>query len=243
MAAKKKWFQIIAPDMFRNKPVGETFAFDGNQLIGRKIEVSLVTLMKEYSRFYVKMIFQIDRVEEDKAYTRLVGHDVMRERIYRMVQRRTRRVDVVQDVKTKDNFDMRIKTMIILNRRVNTSIKHTARAKAFDLVEKISQKYTMEELMQFIIRGELQKTLKKECSKIYPVSQAEIRKTEIRPQKEVKEAKKSEPAKDTVKKEPPKNETKKEPVEKEAPETEPPKTEVKAPKKEPVKKEAPIANS
>jgi len=92
LAEKKKWYQIVAPKMFDEKPLAETLAAEPEQLIGRTIEVSLMNLTKDYSRFYMKMLFQVERVEGDIAYTKFVGHDVMRDRIYRMVQRRVRRV-------------------------------------------------------------------------------------------------------------------------------------------------------
>ena len=88
LAIKKQWYEIVAPKMFGEKVVGETLAVEPKQLIGRKIETNLVELSKDFSKFYVKLHFQINNVEGNKAYTKLVGHDVMRERIYRMVKRR-----------------------------------------------------------------------------------------------------------------------------------------------------------
>lgn len=181
LAEKKKWYEVLAPKMFDEKPVAETLAAEPEQLIGRIIEVSLLNLMKDYSRFYVKLIFQIDRVEGDKAYTKFVGHDVMRDRIYKMVQRRVRRVDAIQDVTTKDGINVRVKTVVTLSRRVNTALKHAARKVAHDYVIHVAELVPFEDFMKMIIRGDLQKAIKKECSHIYPVAEVEIRKTELLP--------------------------------------------------------------
>jgi len=180
MALKKNWYEIIAPKMFGEHPVGETLSVDAKQLVGRKINVSLIELGPEYNKFYIKLQFQIEKVEGTKAFTKFVGHDVMSERIYRMVQRRTRRVDCIQEITTKDNVKLRVKTVVILSRRVGTSIKSSARQKAKEVVSKICSEKTLEEIVMMIISDEIQKNIYDECRKVYPVSGVEVRKTEVR---------------------------------------------------------------
>jgi small subunit ribosomal protein S3Ae len=179
LAEKKKWYEVLAPKMFDEKPVAETLAAEPEQLIGRKFEISLMNLSKDYSRFFVKLIFQIERVEGEKAYTKFAGHDVMRDRIYRMVQRRVRRVDVIQDVTTKDGTNVRVKTVLTMSRRVNTSLKHEARRIAYNYMIHVAEKLGFDDFMKIIIKGDLQKAIRKECSHIYPVTEVEIRKTEL----------------------------------------------------------------
>jgi len=183
MAIKKQWYEIISPKMFGEKPVGETLAVDAKSLIGRKVSVSLMEMSRNYSQFYIKIEMQVERVEGSKAFTRFVGHDIMRERVYRMVQRHGRRVDVIQDVTTKDGVQLRVKTVFMLIRRVGTSMKNAARSFTKEYVDNISKEKTFEELMDMIIRGDLQVQLRKQCSKVYPVGIVEIRKTEIKAQK------------------------------------------------------------
>ena len=113
----------------------------------------------------------------------------MRERIYRMVQRRVRRVDVVQDVKTKDGLKIRIKTVFVLIRRVGTSIKSATRQKAKEIIEAEPKDKTFEDIVRSIISGELQQLVKKECSKVSTVGNIEIRKSEIIPEKKKETAK------------------------------------------------------
>jgi len=179
MPVKKQWYEIIAPKMFGEKVLDETLAVEPKHLIGRKIYVNLADFTNDYSKFYVKLIFQIDRVEGTKAYTKFVGHDTMRERVYRLVQRRGRRVDCVQDVRTKDGVNLRVKTIFMLIRRVGTSMKKDARKKTYEIVENAAKENTFEELMKLILGAGLQQKIRKECSKIYPTGSVEIRKTEL----------------------------------------------------------------
>ncbi len=179
MALKKQWYEIIAPKMFEEKLVGETLAVEPKHLIGRILQISLIELVRDYSKFYIKLNLQVDRVEGNKAYTKLVGHDVMRERVYRLVQHHGRRVDVIQDLTTKDGVKVRVKTVFVLLKRVGTSMKDATRKAAKSRIEELVPKMTFEELMRSIISGELANEARKTASKAYPVASIEIRKTEV----------------------------------------------------------------
>ncbi len=179
MAVKKTWYEVIAPKMFGEVVVGQTPAFEPKNLIGRNIKVNLTELGNEYSKFYMKMVFKIDNVDGTKAHTKFVGHDVTSERIYRMVQRRTRRVDCITDVTTSDGQKIRLKVIAILVRRVGTSTKDLARAKIKGTMEKFVSGITLEALVQSILNDEFQKIIREETKKIYPVGAVEVRKSEL----------------------------------------------------------------
>lgn len=185
MAVKKSWYEIVAPEMFGSSVIGETLAADSRQLVGRMMEVSLIDISRNYSKFFVKVRLQIDRVDGSKAHTKLVGHDVLRERVYRMVQRHGRRVDSIQDVTTKDGVKVRIKTVFMIIKRVGESTKRAARKLAREMIDEAASKSTFEELINAIIAGDLQHDIKKQCSKIYPIGSIEIRRTELVAEKKV----------------------------------------------------------
>jgi small subunit ribosomal protein S3Ae len=180
MPVKKQWYEIIAPKMFGERVVGDTLAVDPKHLIGRKITVNLTDIVNDYNKFYVKLIFQIERVEGTKAYTKFTGHDIMRERVYRLVQRRGRRVDCIQDVRTKDGVKMRVKTVFMLIRRVGTSMKRDARKMAHAIIEETAKESNFEDFMKMILEAQLQQKIRKSCSKLYPTGNVEIRKTEVK---------------------------------------------------------------
>ena len=179
MAVKKQWYEIIAPKMFGAPVIAETLAADPKQLVGRTLYVSLPEISEDFAKFYVKLKLQVDAIEGTKANTKLVGHDVMRERIYRMVQRYIRRVDCIQDVTTKDGVKLRVKTLLILIKRVGTSRKDAVRVMCKKYVAEVASETDCEDLMFMIIKGELQQMVRRHCSKAYPVGNIEIRKTEV----------------------------------------------------------------
>jgi len=179
MALKKTWYEIVAPKMFDEAVIGHTLASDPKQLKNRKIKISLADINRSYSKFYMKMHFQIHDVKGTKALSKFTGHNCTTERMYRMVQRRTRRVDAVQKCTTKDDVKIRIKSILILVKRTSTSTKDSVRTKMKDVVENYVKQKSLEELMKDIINDELQKKIRSECKKIYPVGAVEIRSSEV----------------------------------------------------------------
>ena len=100
-----------------------------------------------------------------------------------MVHRYMRRVDCVEDVVTKDNNNVRVKIIFILLKRVNTSVKDSTRRKTRELLSKIAAENTFSDFINMILKDELQNTIRKEVSKIYPVGNLEIRKSELMEEK------------------------------------------------------------
>ena len=63
MVLKKQWYEILSPKMFGEKVIGETPAVDSKQLVNRTVEVNLMNLINDYSKFYVKIHLQVEKVE------------------------------------------------------------------------------------------------------------------------------------------------------------------------------------
>ena len=143
------------------------------------MEVSLMEVTKDYSKFYVKLKLKVEKIDGAKAYTKFVGHSCTRDRVYRMVQRRVRKVECIQDVKTADDRKLRIKTVFVLIKRVNTSVKSVSRDKARDMIADAANKSSFDDFVLMMVKGELQNNIKKEIGKIYPIGDIEIRKTEV----------------------------------------------------------------
>jgi len=179
VAIKKIWYEIIAPKIVGEITVGETPAADPKQLIGRIVNVSVADIDRKHPKFYLKLAFQIENVEGTKAFTKFVGHDILSERIYRMVQRRSSRIDSIEDLVTKDGVKLRIKPLMILPSKVATSVKHDVRRIMTETVRKIVSENTLEDIVKMILSDEIQRTIREECKKLYPVGMVEIRKSEV----------------------------------------------------------------
>lgn len=179
MPIKKDWYQIFTPQMFGKKAIAETLCSDSDHIKGRTIHVGLTELVSNISKFYMIMHFKVIEVDGHNAFTEFVGHDIMHDQLYRMVSKGRSRVDNIEDITTKDEKKMRIKVLTILYRRTKTSIKSATRKDISKKLREFLKDKTTEDIINFIISGELQKKLKEKMKKIYPVQTVEIRKSEI----------------------------------------------------------------
>ncbi len=174
---KKDWFLIIAQPF--GKEVGKTLAEEADQLIGRRISVPLVELINDFNKYYMKFYFRIKKIEGNNAIAEFDGSECLRDYISRMIVRRVRRIDVIQDLKTKDGRKIRVKSLVVVSKRVKSTMEKTIRKKVETLMEEEVKNSTLEEFIQKIISDEIKNKAIKEVSKIYPVRHFEIRKTEV----------------------------------------------------------------
>jgi len=175
----KTWFTIVAPKMFNERELAKTITSDPNSLINRKISVSLMDLINDFGKYYMKFIFRVKRVEGEKAFTEFDSSECLRDYISRMVLRRVRRVDTIQDLETKDGRKIRVKGLVIIPKRVKTTIKKAVRNKVREMIKSEVEKSTLDDFVKKIISDEIKVKILKEARKTYPIRNFEIRKTEV----------------------------------------------------------------
>lgn len=176
---KKDWYTVFMPKSFGDDEIGEVMAAEDKFLMGRRIEVGMNEVGKDMSRFYVKLIFRINKAEKGKAYTVFDGHRCMREYISHIVRSRLTRVDNNIVVETKDGRKIRVKGLLLFSRNVNRPLKGKAIATMSAIFKEYASKHNFDDFVKAMVFGELANDMRKKCSKIYPVSKAEIRKSEV----------------------------------------------------------------
>ena len=175
----KKWFAILAPEMFGSGELGKTLAVDAPSMVGRKISTSMMEMTGDFKKYYIKISLRITGVKDEKALTEFAGSECLADYVSRMVYRKTRRVDTVQDLKTKDGKNIRVKTITILPRRVKSSIQTTVRNKVGEMMKAEVEASTLEEFVEKMLSDEIKNKILDEARRIYPVRKFEIRKTEV----------------------------------------------------------------
>jgi len=175
----KEWFIIVAPKMFGEKEVGRTMVAEPEHLMGRKISLSLIELTDNFEKFYMKFNFRVARVEGNKAFTEFDSSECMQDYISRMIIRRVRRIDTVQDLKTKDGVFLRVKGLAVISRRIKSSIEKNIRNNIKEMIKDFVEKSTFEELVESIINDELKNIILRQSRKTYPVRNFEVRKTQV----------------------------------------------------------------
>jgi small subunit ribosomal protein S3Ae len=175
----KNWYQIVSPSLFNNVPVAETLADNPESLIGRVTEVSLQDLTNDFRKSHIKLLFSVDKVEQNTAHTQLKGHVLTSDYLRRMIRRRKSRVDGVFNVETRDNALLRVKPFAIAEKRIQSSQKKLIRNVMNEVIEKEAKAKTLNAFIRDCLDGKIGSEIYKHCKIYYPVKRIEINKTEI----------------------------------------------------------------
>jgi len=175
----KQWYTILAPKMFGRAEIGRTLADNPEEVVGRKISVSLMSLLNDFRKYYIKFKFRVVSIDNGNALTEFDGSECMRDYLSRMIRRRSRRVDTIQDLVTKDGVKIRVKGLAIIRRQVKTSVKDTIRDSISEILKNEVERTTLEDFIKRIISDDIKHRILRESSRIYPVRHFEIRKTEV----------------------------------------------------------------
>jgi len=175
----KNWYTILAPSLFNNVPVAETLAESPDSLIGRVTEVSLQDITNDFRKSHIKLLFSIDKVEQNTAHTQLKGHLLTSDYLRRMIRRRKSRVDGVFDVETRDGALLRVKPFAIAEKRIQSSQKKLIRNVMNEVITKEGKAKTLNSFIKDCLEGKTGSEIYKHCKIYYPVKRIEVNKTEI----------------------------------------------------------------
>ncbi|MDR0524184.1 MAG: 30S ribosomal protein S3ae [Candidatus Methanoplasma sp.] len=175
----KEWYNVHAPKMFNEMTIGETPAADPELLMGRTAEVTVQDLTGDFAKMHIKLRFKITGVDGHEAKTSFMGHDLTSDYVRRLTRRKKTKTDHVVDVVTSDGYSLRIKTMSIAERRIQTSQEVGMRGMIKIALNDIAKETTLSGFVKAIISGELAKEVARACRVIIPIKRIEIRKTEV----------------------------------------------------------------
>jgi len=174
----KEWFVLIAPKMFKEKVIGETPVGDPKTLIGRKVDINLINLIDDLSKYYIKFFLKVKDIKENKAYTEFAGLECLSDYISRFIRYGISRIDVVQDLKTKDEIKIRVKTIIITSKKMKKSVENSLKEFIQDITKKEVESSKLDEFIEKIMNDMFKTSVINEGSKIYPIRAFEVRKIE-----------------------------------------------------------------
>lgn len=175
----KEWYKVYAPPMFNKVLLGETPSGDPASLMGRKTEATVHDLTGDFSKMHVKLLFKVNDVRGFDAHTVFMGHDLTSDYVRRLTRRKRTKTDHVVDVRTKDGYVVRIKTMSITEKRIQSSQESAIRSIMSEELHKTVPEMTLSELVKNIIAGDTAKELARVTKVIVPVKRVEVRKTEV----------------------------------------------------------------
>ncbi len=176
---EKGWYDIVAPPMFGGAKIGETLASDPSQLPGRVFETTLGDIIEDLSKSHIKLYFQVKGIEEGRALTRFIGHDMARDYIRSQIRRRATRIGDISTVTTQEGHKLRVSSIVTTLRRVQSAQLEAIRRDMRKVVEARAGERTFDQFVQEVVLGKLASDIYKAAKRYCPVKRVEVWKTKV----------------------------------------------------------------
>ncbi|MGD8507085.1 MAG: 30S ribosomal protein S3ae [Candidatus Bathyarchaeota archaeon] len=175
----KDWYAVTSPPYFGNTELGSIPADDPNKLVGRIMDATLYDLTNDFAHQYLKMFFQVLKVEDKKAHTIFKGHEYSRDFLRSLVRRRTTRVDQILSVTTQDGYKLRVAVCAFTLVRIRTTQEHVISSIMRRIVEEKAKALTFDQFVQEVVLGKIASDVYNEAKKISPLRHVGIRKSRL----------------------------------------------------------------
>jgi small subunit ribosomal protein S3Ae len=176
----KRWYTIRAPrDPWKFQKIGETIGETDEHIHGRVYELTQQEFNGDFTKMHVILRFRVTECVGQDALTTFIGHHHQTDHVRRQVRRYRGKIDDVVDVVTTDGYLLRIKPLIITQKRIQTSVKSDIRTKARDVIMTSAAKMTYPQLQSAMLGGDLEKAIEDAVKSIYPVRTCVIRKSQL----------------------------------------------------------------
>ena len=175
----KSWYMIAAPPYFGNVELGSVPAAEPEMLIGRVAEATLYDITGDFSHQYLKMYFQVNRMDGRTARTIFKGHEYSRDYLRSLVRRRTTKVDGLFNLGTKDGYRLRIAVSALTLSRIKTSQEQQIRQIMARIIKEKSAALTLDQFVQEMVLGKIASDIYNEAKLVAPLRHVGIRKSKL----------------------------------------------------------------
>lgn len=176
----KRWYTIRAPrHPWDFKQIGETIGESDDHIMGRIYEMTLQEFNGDFTKMHIILRFRVTEVVGRDALTTFIGHHHQTDHTRRQIRRYRGKVDDVVDVVSTDGYLVRLKPLIITQKRVQTSVKQAMRSKAAEVIRAYASKNTFSKIQESILGGELEGEILNAVKPIYPVKSVAIHKSQL----------------------------------------------------------------
>ncbi len=175
----KSWYRVVSPPYFGNVELGSVPADETQKLIGRVVEATLYDITNDFAHQYLKMYFQITRIDGKTAQTMFKGHEYSRDYLRSLVRRRTTRVDGIFNVTTKNGYTLRISICAFTLARIKTSQEYEIRKIMQKIAEEKASALTFDQFVQEMVLGKIASDIYNEAKKIAPLRHVGVRKSKL----------------------------------------------------------------
>jgi len=189
---RKEWYSIKAPAMFKHRNAGWTLVnktaglkISSDSLRGRVFEANLADLNQDEDLGYRKMFLRCEEVQGSTLLTNFYGMDFTRDKLCSLVHKWRTLIECFVDVKTTDNYTLRLFCIGFTKRRPNQLRKtsyaqasqiRAIRRKMAEIMTREASKCNLKELVAKFIPETIGSEIEKACAGIFPLQNVFIRK-------------------------------------------------------------------
>jgi len=183
---KKKWYPIIAPKLFNNKVLGESLLFESISMKGKHMTMNVMNITKDPRKQNTNIQFLIKDVKEGQGVTEIVKFERVNSYLKRLIRRGKSKVDDSFAARSGEGRRVRVKVVMVTNTKAPKSVGTKLRLNVRQILKEKIKRNSFERTVDELLRGNFQKDIKKEISKIAPVRIFELRTFQIEEGKEGK---------------------------------------------------------
>ena len=176
---KKQWVEIVGSSDFKNQYLGESYVSDINQLLGKTVIVNASRLLDDMKKQQATVTFKVNEIKGDQALAIVVAYEMLSAHVRRLVRTNKDKIEDSFVIESKDKTKLRIKPITLTRNKTNNSVLTKIRMKTREYFINIAAKNDFKTILVEVMRGEVQKSLRNDLKKIYPLSILEIRKIEV----------------------------------------------------------------
>ncbi len=172
---KKKWVQIIAPKVFNQEPIGETFISEFQEAVGKEVSVSLMALTGDPQKQNVILSFKMIGSNNNVITTQALGFRLTPAAIRKTMRKGKEKIEDSFNGTTQDNVKVLIKPLLVTKGHATGSVTTNLRKTMKVNVIKMLSSTTFETILLDLMTQKFQRALSDMLRKIYPLSVCEIK--------------------------------------------------------------------
>ena len=176
---RKEWYEVYVPSYFGGTKLADTLGDEEEKVVGRTIETTLSQITGDFSQDYLKLYFQISKIDGDRANTIFKGHEYLRDYLRSLVRRRSTKIDGIFNITTKDNYKLRLTIVALTQKRIKTSQEKSIRSIMSEVLKQKSAELTFEQLVHEMVLGKLASDIYNETRKVAALRHVGVRKSKL----------------------------------------------------------------
>jgi small subunit ribosomal protein S3Ae len=175
----KEWYDIYTPAYFGGKLIAAVPAGTEESMLGRTLESTLYDITGDFSQQHLKLTFQVTRVKGTDAETVFKGHEYTGDYLRSLVRRGNTRIDCIDNITTKDGYNLRVSVVAFSILRVRKSQIISVRRIMRRILQEKAAALLFDQFVQEAVLGKIASDIYNEAKLIIPLRHTGIRKSKL----------------------------------------------------------------